>query len=292
MSDVSPGGEEGTAGAGGDAGGPAPLPRYPGESVQPPTSPVGPPPLARRVRCPPARLPPVRPGAARLPPSGQAPPGYPPPGQAPPGYPPSGNVPPGYPPGGYAPTGYPTLTTPYATYGARLGGWLIDFVLLAVVGLIIEIPLRADRLQRATDSRHTVHLHQSPLGIVISAAIAILYGGILCGSARGQTVGMMVMKTRAVTLAGGAPLGFWRATGRAAFEYLLAILLLVPWIVDMLWPLWDSRNQTLHDKISGTVVIPRPVTPPGGAPPSGGPTSAPPGYGPFGYGQPGSGPLN
>ena len=23
----------------------------------------------------------------------------------------------------------------------------------------------------------------------------------------------------------------------------------------MLWPLWDSKNQTLHDKAVGTVVI-------------------------------------
>jgi len=25
--------------------------------------------------------------------------------------------------------------------------------------------------------------------------------------------------------------------------------------LDLLWPLWDRRNQTLHDKAAGTVVL-------------------------------------
>ncbi|HYZ18217.1 MAG TPA: RDD family protein [Gaiellaceae bacterium] len=38
------------------------------------------------------------------------------------------------------------------------------------------------------------------------------------------------------------------ATGR----YLITIafgILHIPLILDYLWPLWDSQNQTLHDKI-------------------------------------------
>jgi uncharacterized RDD family membrane protein YckC len=27
------------------------------------------------------------------------------------------------------------------------------------------------------------------------------------------------------------------------------------WIVDLLWPLWDSKRQTLHDKVVDTVVV-------------------------------------
>ena len=38
---------------------------------------------------------------------------------------------------------------------------------------------------------------------------------------------------------------------------LLAVLFVIPWIIDMLWPLWDDRNQTLHDKVVGTVVLRR-----------------------------------
>jgi RDD family len=35
----------------------------------------------------------------------------------------------------------------------------------------------------------------------------------------------------------------------------LAGFLFVPWIVDMLFPLWDSRKQTLHDKVTGALVL-------------------------------------
>lgn len=30
---------------------------------------------------------------------------------------------------------------------------------------------------------------------------------------------------------------------------------LLPVILDYLWPLWDSKNQALHDKVVGSVVI-------------------------------------
>jgi uncharacterized RDD family membrane protein YckC len=66
---------------------------------------------------------------------------------------------------------------------------------------------------------------------------------------------MMAVCVRAVSARDGAPIGFGRAVGRAAFEYLMAILLFIPWIVDMLFPLWDPRNQTLHDKVTDTVVV-------------------------------------
>jgi len=26
-------------------------------------------------------------------------------------------------------------------------------------------------------------------------------------------------------------------------------------VLDVLWPLWDRRNQTLHDKIVGTLIL-------------------------------------
>jgi len=31
--------------------------------------------------------------------------------------------------------------------------------------------------------------------------------------------------------------------------------LFFPWVLDVLFPLWDAKNQTLHDKVAGTVVI-------------------------------------
>jgi uncharacterized RDD family membrane protein YckC len=56
-------------------------------------------------------------------------------------------------------------------------------------------------------------------------------------------------------------LGYGRAFWRAFVEQFLRILgtvtliLGVLWLLDMLFPLWDSKKQTLHDKIVKTVVI-------------------------------------
>ena len=67
--------------------------------------------------------------------------------------------------------------------------------------------------------------------------------------------GMMATGTRVVRAGTNNAIGYGRAFGRAAFEYLLSLVLFLPWVLDMLFPIWDPRNQTLHDKVAGTVVI-------------------------------------
>ena len=68
-------------------------------------------------------------------------------------------------------------------------------------------------------------------------------------------LGMIIVGVRVVDENDGSAIGFGRALGRAGFEYLMVILLFVPWIIDMLFPIWDPKNQTLHDKVSKAVVI-------------------------------------
>jgi uncharacterized RDD family membrane protein YckC len=101
----------------------------------------------------------------------------------------------------------------------------------------------------------TVNFRVGTPGALLSPLIVIAYGTLLCGSTRGQTLGMMIMGTKAVKLSTGGPIGYGPALGRAAFEMFLAIAFFVPWVIDMLFPLWDRQNQTLHDKVSGTVVV-------------------------------------
>jgi uncharacterized RDD family membrane protein YckC len=194
---------------------------------------------------------------------------------------------------------------PYASWIARVGGYLIDFVILAIVNSIVSAVLRNRgphliRFHYNQTVNGVTTVHHTSIGLwafVIEILIVLLYGAILCGSSGGQTVGMMAVGARAIRADSGAPLGFWRALGRAAFEELLVLLLFIPWVVDMLWPLWDRQNQTLHDKISNTVVINKRAigsgTGPGGAydqtgysPPGG---YGQPGYGTPGYGAPGPG---
>ncbi len=183
---------------------------------------------------------------------GQPQPGY---GQAPP----PGYGPPGY--GQSAAFGMGTFGGPagqqFASWGTRLGGWLIDWLLLLVVDLVIVLPfhLVAKHPYLLSTGGTGTHYSVRPFGDLISIAIVLAYGTLSCGSKRGQTVGMMAVGCRAVTATAGEPIGYGKALGRAAFEYLMAILLFLPWIIDMLFPLWDARKQTLHDKVTGTVVV-------------------------------------
>lgn len=250
MTDRTDGGTDDADGS----GPPPPPPAPPPESWPPPGSPhEGHPP-------PPSYPPPAGPGpqAGHPPPPSYAPPG---PGSGgSPGY--AGGY--GGGAGGYG-SGYgygsgPTVQREvYAGYLPRVGGWLIDAVIVWVVSYIVSIPLRSSHVAELTIRTQTRSVtrvgHFSLLEAVAEIVIVLVYGAVFCGSARGQTPGMMAVGVRAVDRDTGGKIGFVRALWRGAFEYVLFIVLLVPWILDMLFPLWDGRHQTLHDKVSRTVVV-------------------------------------
>jgi uncharacterized RDD family membrane protein YckC len=145
---------------------------------------------------------------------------------------------------------------PYADLGARLGGWLIDVVVVTVVVLVLTAPLHVvHQVPVTVRGMHTYRYRVDPLGLLIDAVIVILYGGILGGLPRGQTFGMMAVGTRVVRPRSDRPVGISRACGRAACEYLMFVALVLPWVIDMLYPLWDRQRQTLHDKIADTIVV-------------------------------------
>lgn len=198
--------------------------------------------------------PPAFPGNAPPPPA--APPGAPP---APPAFPAQGATHGGHPP---PPPSY-EATRPYATWGIRLGGYLIDLVIFAVVLVILIVVFRHSHTLEvhAMAKKGTRRRSFTAVPFIITAALYIVYGTLLCGSARGQTVGMMAVGVRAVRDDTFAVLGYGRALARAVIEgffrllSLLSIFLGLVWLLDMLWPLWDGKRQTLHDKVAGSVVL-------------------------------------
>ncbi len=61
-------------------------------------------------------------------------------------------------------------------------------------------------------------------------------------------------------------IGYGRALLRAFVEYILFVALFLPWVLDMLFPLWDPQNQTIHDKAGGSIVLAKaPASPRDGA---------------------------
>ncbi len=147
-----------------------------------------------------------------------------------------------------------------AGYGSRLGGWLIDW--LIVTAVYVPASALSGGFGHAVRTYHpsngvyeTSYLGVRWPGVLIGAVLVVGYGTLLCGSRRGQTLGMMAVGVRAVDAATGAPIGYGRAFWRALFEYILALACFLPWVLDMLFPLWDPKKQTLHDKVARSVVI-------------------------------------
>jgi uncharacterized RDD family membrane protein YckC len=126
-----------------------------------------------------------------------------------------------------------------AGWWTRVGATIIDGLIVAVIGAILLVAIAGVRGQ----------------GFSFGAqGLMFIYASILLGIPRSQTVGMMALGTRVVDANTGGVIGLGRSVGRAAVYLVLAITV-IGGLIDILWPLWDSRNQTLHDKAIGSVLI-------------------------------------
>ncbi len=146
-----------------------------------------------------------------------------------------------------------------AGYGSRLGGYLLDDIILIVISIPLLIPFGgAFHRTTITVGRSTGHITSfggHGFGLLVQAALVLFYGTLFIGSRRGQTPGMMIVGIRCVGADEGTSVGHGKAFLRALVEFVLAAALIIPWVIDMLFPLWDGRNQTIHDKSVGSLVI-------------------------------------
>jgi uncharacterized RDD family membrane protein YckC len=166
-------------------------------------------------------------------------------------YPPGSTPPPRTGWGSSYPGGPPGATPPYAGYWSRVGGAVIDAIIISVVSLIYLVPAHAFSTHRAANG-HVAGIARG--GAIVVIIIGALYAAFLIGL-RGQTLGMMAMRIKAVDANSGELIGFGKALGRDLLERLFSILFVIPLIIDLLFPLWDPRHQTLHDKAVNSVVI-------------------------------------
>jgi len=141
---------------------------------------------------------------------------------------------------------------PYARYWARVVGFVLDSFIVWLVSLVYLVPAHAVSLHRYPGA--TGRLGISERGSLVLLLVEIVYNSLLIGL-RGQTLGMMAVRVKAVDAATGQLIGVGRALGRDLVERVLSVLFLLPLLVDLLFPLWDRRHQTLHDKAVGSVVV-------------------------------------
>lgn len=147
--------------------------------------------------------------------------------------------------------GRPTPSS-YADLWPRAGGLLVDnLIQLAVLvpfGLMLGF------------TEGTLLYPLVALGSLVAWFGPSLWFAWMIGTT-GQSPGMAMLGLKAVTDA-GAPLGTGRGFGRwAAFTGFqvggAALCCGLPFIgmVALLWMVWDQQNQTLHDKVAGSIII-------------------------------------
>ena len=157
-------------------------------------------------------------------------------------YPPPPPPPPGY--GQYGQMQGPT----YGGFWLRLVAYIIDAVILNIVGFVVRLILSSVMGVQTPSSTgfDTVTITSGLVGLVV----AWLYFALQESSPAGATVGKRVLGLRVVR-GDGTPLTFARATGRFLAKFISAFILLIGYIMAG----FTERKRALHDMIADTVVI-------------------------------------
>lgn len=123
---------------------------------------------------------------------------------------------------------------PRASFAQRFLAYLVDVVILWVVGVIFVVIL------------------PQQLASAIQLVIAVGYFTYLEGSPSGQTVGKRVIGIRVVDFNTSGRIDMGRALVRQIGRIASGLVCLLGY----LWMLWDKDQQTWHDKIGTTHVVP------------------------------------
>jgi len=138
-----------------------------------------------------------------------------------------------------AATGAAPAVPRYASWGRRVWASTLD----AIFNILLLIPVAI-----------LVGLVRSDLSNFSGLLLSLVYFTLGHGGASGQTWGKKLAGIRVVHES-GAPIGYVRALIRWAVAIGLSILLIIPNLIDVLWPLWDSKKQALRDKAVGSIVV-------------------------------------
>jgi uncharacterized RDD family membrane protein YckC len=152
----------------------------------------------------------------------------------------------------------------YAGFWWRYLAYLLDFFILSVGGGLLRIGTQdsTNTMGQMPVTGMTYHYHiASPWTIFLAIGVVLLVLGIIsfilaiyfvlfeCSRFR-ATPGKLVCGLIVVDLEGNR-ISFWRATARH-FAKLLSILTLA---IGFMMAGWTHRNQALHDKVAGCLVL-------------------------------------
>lgn len=126
----------------------------------------------------------------------------------------------------------PHFPITYAGFWERFAAAFLDGLILMIPNLVIQ------RLLGEQSS------------IVINLVIGWLYSALQESGASQATLGKRAMNIK-VTGLQEERISFGQATGRYFGKFVSTLILFIGYLMM----LWDDKNQTLHDKMAGTLVI-------------------------------------
>jgi len=134
----------------------------------------------------------------------------------------------------------------YSGFWRRVAAFLIDSVILGVVGAILGIVLGVAMVSGGTDDTEVVEL----TGNVVGIFLGWLYYALMESSSKQATIGKMVMGIKVTDLEGNQ-ISFARASGRHFGKIISSLILAIGYLMM----LWTEKKQTLHDKMAGCLVV-------------------------------------
>jgi len=149
--------------------------------------------------------------------------------------------------------------TDFASWGRRVGAYVLDGLVMTAGAVVAVVAVRLLAPSAATAPTSLL------LGVVFAGALfvlALLYPPALmarAGARNGQTLGKQWLGIRSAR-DNGKPYGYGSACVReVAIKFVLFGMVgstfVIPWVLDVLWPLWDRENRTLHDMLAQSHVV-------------------------------------
>ncbi len=157
-----------------------------------------------------------------------------------------------------------------ASFGSRLGAWLLDGLFVSLLTLIALVPFGLIGFSQWETASEPCTVNGQPgtcnvptddtiVVLFVLFAVWTLLGILLLViyhvrpvSKTGQTPGRKILGIKVVDTNTGAPPSFGMALVRYFFASFISGALCY---LGYLWMLWDDKKQTWHDKVCSTVVV-------------------------------------
>lgn len=145
----------------------------------------------------------------------------------------------------------------FAGFGKRLVALILDSIILYFVNWIflgLILGLMPTQFVAGANFDYFSYFSSVMNYTLLSYGIHWLYSALMESSSYQGTIGKVVLGIVVVDEISGGRISFGKATGRYFGKILSSLILGIGYLMM----LWSQKSQTLHDKLSGCVVVVKP----------------------------------